>query len=297
MSALALLRLVRWPGALTAAANAMTGFFVAHPRTTHAEAVAAIAVAAGGALVYAGGVVLNDVADAERDRTIHPGRPIPSGEVAAGAANTFGLVLLVAGAGLSMALGGLTAGAATAAAALFAFAYDFAAKDFRLRGAAMLGLARASNALAGVLAGAAAAGALDVASHPLPAVYVLAVFGYTTLLTLASTLEGRTPTRLAAGAYAIALAVCAALPWAVFPAQWRMAPALAFVPLAVTLIAAARAAAEPDGPGMGLLVRTGVFGFLLADSAWLFGVGRYDTGFALLLGYVALRFALARARS
>lgn len=297
MSALSLLRLVRWPGAITAAANAMTGFFVAHPKTTHDEAVAAIAVAAGGAIVYAGGVVLNDVADAERDRTLHPGRPIPSGDVAPGAANTFGLALLVAGSGLSMALGGLTAGAATAAAALFAFAYDFAAKDFRLRGAAMLGLARASNALAGVLAGVAAAGAFEFTRDPLPLVYVLAVFGYTTLLTLASTREDRTPGRFTAGAYAIALFVCAALPWAVFPAHWRTAPAMAYVPLVVTLIAAARGAVEPDGPGMGLVVRTGVFGFLLADSAWLFGVGRYDTGFALLLGYVALRFALARARS
>jgi hypothetical protein len=40
-----------------------------------------------------------------------------------------------------------------------------------------------------------------------------------------------------------------------------------------------------------------VFGFLLADAAWLFGIGRYDTGFGLLLGYVALRFILSRARS
>jgi 4-hydroxybenzoate polyprenyltransferase len=297
MVAVSLLRLVRWPGAITAAANAMTGFFVAHPKTTHAEAVAALAVAAGGAIVYTGGVVLNDVADAERDRSIHPGRPIPSGDVTQRGANTFGLVLLVTGAGLAMALGGVAAGAAMAAAALFAFAYDFAAKDYRLRGAAMLALARASNALAGVLAGAVVADAVDFTRNPLPAVYVLAVFGYTAMLTLASTFEGRTPSRTAAGAFAIALFVCAALPWAVFPAHWRTAPALAYVPLVVTLIAAARGAADPAGPGMGLLVRTGVFGFLLADSAWLFGAGRYDTGFALLLGYVALRFALARARS
>jgi len=58
-----------------------------------------------------------------------------------------------------------------------------------------------------------------------------------------------------------------------------------------------RFAAEPDGPGMGLVVRTGVFGFLLVDSAWLFGVSRYDPGFALILAYVGMRFALSRARS
>jgi hypothetical protein len=44
-------------------------------------------------------------------------------------------------------------------------------------------------------------------------------------------------------------------------------------------------------------VRAGVFGFLLADAAWLFAVGRYGAGFGLVLGYVALRLVLARARS
>jgi len=37
-----------------------------------------------------------------------------------------------------------------------------------------------------------------------------------------------------------------------------------------------RSDADEDGPGMGLVIRAGVFGFLLVDAAWLFGVGRYD---------------------
>ena len=60
---------------------------------------------------------------------------------------------------------------------------------------------------------------------------------------------------------------------------------------------AARDAADADGPGLGLVVRTGVFGFLLADAAWMFGIARYDTAFALILAYVALRLVLSRARS
>src|SRR6185295_16707334 len=122
---------------------------VAHAGSTSADARAACVVAAGGALVYAGGVVLNDVADAERDRTLHPARPIPSGKVERGSAARFGFALMIAGAAASMIAGGPWAGAATAAAAVFAWLYDFVAKQSRLGGAATLGLARAANALAG----------------------------------------------------------------------------------------------------------------------------------------------------
>jgi 4-hydroxybenzoate polyprenyltransferase len=290
----ALLRLVRWPGAVTAAAYAMTGFLVAHAhaRTSHEEATAAWGVAIGGAIVYAGGVVLNDVADAKRDVVIHPQRPIPSGAVTAAAARTFGFVLLLGGATLSMYLGGPWAGAATAAAALFAFVYDFAAKGWRLPGAASLALARGSNALAGSLAGAAVLHLDAIAVD-----YVAAVVAYTALLTFASTFEERMPSRFAAGAFATALFVAAAVPWTVFYAGWRTGPVFAYLPLAATLVVAARDAVEPSGPGMGAVVRAGVFGFLLVDSAWLFGIGRYDSGFGLLLGYVAVRFILSRARS
>jgi 4-hydroxybenzoate polyprenyltransferase len=293
------LRLIRWPGAVTAAVNAMTGFLVARggARTTREEAIAACAVAAAGAIVYAGGVVLNDVADADRDATLHPERPIPSGAVSRASASTFGLALLACGAVLAALLGGAAAGAAMAAAALAAYVYDFGAKRSRVAGALVLGLARSANAVAGCLAAVAPAMAQQRLEQPLVAIYAFAVLGYTAMLTYASTFEERTPSRAAAASFAVALFVCAALPWAAFTAAWKFAPAIAYFPLAATLLVAARSASEPGGPGMGLVVRTAVFGFLLADSAWLFGVGRYDPGFALILAYVGMRFALARARS
>jgi len=292
-----LLRLVRWPGALTAAANAMTGFLVAHRATTREEAVAAAGVALGGALVYAGGVALNDVADAERDRTIHPERPIPSGRVGRAAAATFGLALLVGGAGLSMAAGGVWAGAATAAAALFAWIYDFGAKKFVVAGAAALGLARAANAVAGALASSTPDALFGPAAPPHAALYPAAVLAYAAILVVVSTREESRPGPVALGASATSLFVAAALPWAVFAAAWRFAPALAYAPLLVVLVGAARDSASPDGPGVGALVRAAVFGFLLVDAAWLFGVARYGEGFALVMVYVAVRLALSRARS
>jgi 4-hydroxybenzoate polyprenyltransferase len=297
VAALDLFRLLRWPGAVTAAANAATGFLVVAPADVANGATAAACAALGGAVVYAGGVVLNDVADAERDRETHPGRPIPSGRVGRDAAARFGLVLLVGGSFVSMLGAGPWAGAATAAAAVFALLYDFGAKRFRFPGAAALGLARAANALAGVLAAAATPDVLDAATNAPAVVYPLAVLAYTAALTFTSTLEESRPGRGALGACAGALFVAAALPTSALATGWRTAPAVALLPQLGVLVAAARVAAEPGGPGAGVLVRAGVFGFLLADAAWLFAVGRYGAGFGLVLGYVALRLVLARARS
>ncbi len=297
MSKSGLLRLIRWPGAVTAASNAATGFLVAHARTSREEMFAIAGVCAGALLVYAGGVVLNDVADADRDATLHPARPIPSGQVTRTSARGFGVMLLVVGAACSMILAGPWAGAATAAAALLAFAYDFAVKGSRLPGALCLGAARGANGLAGVLAGVASLEALSSDHATLALVYPVCLLAYTALLTYASTFEETKPTKFTAGASAVALLVAAALPWAVFIAAWHAAPALAYAPLACVLIIAARQACEEDGPGMGALVRAAVFAFLLVDAAWLFGVGRYDAGFALLLAYAAMRLVLARARS
>lgn len=54
-------------------------------------------VALGIALLYAGGMALNDVADLYVDRRERPGRPLPSGRISGGAARTFVVVCFVAG--------------------------------------------------------------------------------------------------------------------------------------------------------------------------------------------------------
>ena len=47
--------------------------------------------------LYGGGVVLNDVFDAELDKTERPERPIPSGLIAKNSATVFGVLLLIIG--------------------------------------------------------------------------------------------------------------------------------------------------------------------------------------------------------
>ncbi len=292
-----LLRLCRWPGAVTAAANAATGFLLAHGPTSQGGILAASGAIAGGMIVYLGGVALNDVVDAERDRTLHPHRPIPAGEVAIGDARAFGLALLVVGSLVACLLAGFPAGAATTAAALFAVTYDLGAKKRRVAGSLSLGLARGANGLAGAIAAAGTLPLLTALGPALATVYPLALVAYTALVTFASTFEDREVSPLEAGALSLAIFVAAALPWSLFYATWRGYAAFALVPLAATLVVGARDATVPGGAGMGALVRHAIFGFLLVDSAWLFGVGRYEAGFWMILVYVAVRLLLLRSRS
>lgn len=293
----ALLGLLRWPGAISAAANAGAAFILAHEPDSPGGLGAALGAGAGGALVYLGGVALNDVADARVDAELHPHRPIPAGQVSVGAAAGFGFLLLLAGLTVSLSLAGLHAGFFTACAAVFALAYDVGAKKSGLLGGLCMGLARGTNAMAGAVAAWGWSGPLFVESvspaHLFPAFLAL----YTLLLTLVSTLEERAPTRVRVIGAGAALSVLVLAPWPLFTAQWWWAPALALLPLVASFVNGVGEALRPDGPGVGAIVRRAVFGFPLLDAAWLLGIGKYDYGFWWILGYVSLRVLLARLRS
>ncbi len=291
------LALLRWPGAVTAAANAGTGFLLVRNHVQHESLTPGIAVCGAAACVYLGGVVLNDVADAAADRTLHPERPIPSGRAQRGPAAALGLALIAIGCALAFALAGPHAGWATVGAAGAALLYDFGAKRWRLPGSLAMGLARGANAAAGCLASGVTLEIVLRDSSPAVLAYPVAIAGYTLLLTLVSTFEGRTPSARVATLLATILVLPAALAWPHFYAEWWWAPALPLFALTATLVTGAREAQIEDGPGIGAIVRRAVFGFLLVDAAWLMGVEWYDAGFWLILLYLALRFVLARMRS
>jgi 4-hydroxybenzoate polyprenyltransferase len=99
--------------------------------------------------LYGGGVVLNDVCDADLDAQERPERPIPSGLVSRAEATTFGVGLLAAGvtlAALAAGLSGLLAGAV----ALLAVLYDTYGKHHPWLGPLNMGLCRGGNLLLGM---------------------------------------------------------------------------------------------------------------------------------------------------
>ncbi len=142
------LRLLRVPLAPTAACDALACAALARaqagldPLAVGPGALAALA--ATSLCLYGAGMLANDLADRRRDRTLAPDRPLPAGQIGAGAA-AFGLALLCTAA---LVLGG---GAAAfrplvPLALGLALAYDFLLKRWLVPGALAMGGVRALNA-------------------------------------------------------------------------------------------------------------------------------------------------------
>ncbi len=93
----ALLELLRVPNLFTAAADVAMGVLFVTPLVGATETIALAALIGASCLLYAAGVVLNDVFDAPRDAQRRPERPIPSGRIPIGLARVLGWLLLLAG--------------------------------------------------------------------------------------------------------------------------------------------------------------------------------------------------------
>ena len=99
----ALMELLRVPNLFTAAADVAMGvLFVSQLDTTN-ETVALVVLVGASCLLYAAGVVLNDVFDVHLDTRHRPERPIPSGRIPLGLARMLGWLLLLAGMTLAWA--------------------------------------------------------------------------------------------------------------------------------------------------------------------------------------------------
>lgn len=161
-----LLLLTRAPLAASAASNLVVGALLSRPpgsgwRNDEVVALALLAVAS--CCAYWGGMVMNDRFDLERDRALHPGRPLASGRVSASLATTLGAALLVGHVLLATLAGylvgqdsfeaaagarrGFVGGAVLVACVL---AYDGWLKKERLPGALAMAGCRFVNVLLGV---------------------------------------------------------------------------------------------------------------------------------------------------
>lgn len=114
----AYLELVRAPNLFTSMADVAMGFLFAHPFVTSDQGLVLAVLVGASSCFYAGGVALNDVFDAEIDKTERPERPIPSGRVPLETARRLGWTLLGGGVVLAGVAAGLASSLATAAVGL-----------------------------------------------------------------------------------------------------------------------------------------------------------------------------------
>lgn len=226
--------------------------------------------------LYTGGMVLNDLADFDRDKELHPSRPLPSGQVTF--RETLFLFLLLAGTGLGMVFGlsreRWLFGIGTLLSIL---AYDLAFKRIAFIGPLIMALCRLFNF------------AMGEGGFSWPA---FIVFSYTAFLTYLSLLEEewRGTKYLWTLPLWGGMALVGVGPLLPFPNLWWMG----LIPLLGLLCWVALRLKKAKTPrDTGLCIRDLILGFILLDTALLAGwTGRMESFFwvAWLLPPLAVLF-------
>jgi 4-hydroxybenzoate polyprenyltransferase len=148
-----LARLTRPANLFTAHADILAGFAAAGS-SDPTKAVLLLIATTG---LYGGGIVFNDVFDAELDRSERPERPIPNRSVPVSLAIAWGSILLVCGIVAAWASSPASGSIALAIAAS-ALLYDSISKRSSLWGPLNMGLCRGLNLLLGISAAPAMLG-------------------------------------------------------------------------------------------------------------------------------------------
>lgn len=165
------LQLARPPNLLTVPGDPLAGFCLAGGAAAGGAWPAAAHAALAALLIYIGGLIGNDVADAEEDLRLSPWRPIPAGRIARRAA--FAASALFAALGILTALpAGAAACGMACLAQLAVMLYNGLLKKRALAGALAMGACRGCS----LLIGAAAADGLPAQTPALIAAAGLALY-------------------------------------------------------------------------------------------------------------------------
>lgn len=295
-----LLLLTRAPLAASAAANLVTGVLLLRDPAaawTREEALALALLAVASCCAYWAGMVLNDRADLERDRTLHPRRPLPSGRIAPSAATALGLGLLLALLAAAVYAGSLVGAlpgqgpASMARAAVGAVllslcvaAYDFVFKGQRLPGSMAMAACRIVNALLGAYALGLWPGESVVSPVLL---YALLIGIYVLYLTVLSFYEDEDapPEAVATGFLGTLLPpALIALGTVAGPVRLHPAALLAAVPLALVVVWQGFTIIEDGTRARGeRTTRALLRGLWLLDVAVLLGTGHWTAAGAVAL--------------
>jgi 4-hydroxybenzoate polyprenyltransferase len=241
--------------------------------------------------LYGGGVVLNDVFDAELDKTERPERPIPSGLIKKETAASFAVLLLLLGILQAYFVNerGLFSSSTLLAItiAVAAVVYDKWGKHHTILGPLNMGLCRGLNLLLGI----------SIQQNELsrfwyigfvPVAYIAAI----TMVSRGEVHGGKRSTLYAAAAFyamviAAILLVAAANGQALYVLPFLLLLAgMIFTPLK-------KAMKKPDGPLIGKAVKAGVIGLIVMNAAWAAALGSLYLALLIVL-FLPLSLWLAK---
>jgi len=167
------LRLLRLPNLLTVPGDVLAGFLLASTATAIGWGKLLVAIPAS-LMLYAAGLLLNDLFDYAQDLQERPDRPLPSGAIHRETVAAVALVLLWIAAFLAAFFDALPIALPLI---LCLILYDIGLKKIRLLGPAFMGACRAGNLLLGAAAasGGAPPSATVLAAAGILGLYVAAV--------------------------------------------------------------------------------------------------------------------------
>ncbi|WP_009631711.1 UbiA-like protein EboC [Synechocystis sp. PCC 7509] len=279
----AYLQLMRPANIVTAWADILTGFAASGAAID--TPLAWLILATTG--LYGGGVVFNDVFDAQLDAIERPERPIPTGKASVFGATILGVVLLTIGI-VAAAQVSLISAVIAAFVAMGALIYDAWNKHNAIASPINMGLCRGGNLLLGVSATPAMVGELWFLAL-IPIFYIAAV----TAISRGEVHGGKSSTGKLA-LLLLAIALCGVLALGLLPNYFILAvlPFLALLTVRVfpPFIAATY---NPSADIIRKAVKAGVLSLIILDASMAAGFAGFVYGL-LVLGLSFGSIALAK---
>ena len=241
---------------------AISGFFLSSPED-HSSVVWLILSTMG---LYGGGVVMNDVFDADLDAIERPERPIPSGLISRAEATTLGVSLLVAGVVFAF-LASVLSGILALVIAVAALVYDRWAKHDSVLGPLNMGVCRGLDLLLGI-----SIIPVSVADHwylaIVPIIYIAAI----TMISRGEVHGGKKITMYAAAVFYLA-AMCGILYVSLQHGQVIGTLLFILIWAFMVFLPLKNAISKPEGRLIGRAVKAGVLALILMNAAWASAFG------------------------
>lgn len=283
--AVAILRLMRPANILTAVSDILAGCAIALYATNtpwrETATTSLLFLVAATAGLYGGGVVLNDVFDAELDKKERPERPIPSGKISKRAAALVGSILLVAG-----IMAAVLAHPSTYFSSSFFIAfciavaaviYDKWGKHLPVAGPLNMGLCRGLNLLLGMSIAPFALIEYWVVGI-VPVIYIAAI----TMISRGEVHGGNKSTLN--GAVVLYVLVTGVILYIAIINRTLLNALLFLVVFSFMIFMPLRnAIRDPRGPLIGKAVKAGVIALILMNAAWAAAFGSLGFAFFILL--------------
>jgi 1,4-dihydroxy-2-naphthoate octaprenyltransferase len=271
------LRLTRPANIVTAISDILAGAAVAGYASTMPDFIPMLLLIVGTIGLYGGGVVFNDVFDAELDRIERPERPIPSGLITKKEGTLLGSILLIMGVAAAFLLSPYPSGSIAFAIALAALVYDKWGKHHPFFGPLNMGLCRGLNLLLGIsLVPQALSQYTYIAA--VPVLYIAAI----TMISRGEVHGGKSNImRFAALLYMIVIAAI----FYVSTVQGNNTYTIFFLAIFIVLIypPLIRAIREPAGKNIGKAVKAGVLALILMNASWAAAFGALYLAIAITL--------------